>query len=97
MADWSLLRGDACLGPRHPGSRAASFLPKGLMPLVGELIERWPFLSGHTRGGWRGPMAGGPSGSSTMRKAWTTWDRVLRRSDSAEVRYLVENEWAQSG
>ena len=65
--------------------------------LVGELIERWPFLSG-------------PHARRLARAYGRRVERFLKDTQSmddlgpcfagdltgAEVRYLVENEWAQS-
>ena len=49
------------------------------------------------RGAWCAPMAGASSAFSRTRKAWTISGRALTGDlTGAEVRYLVENEWAQS-
>ena len=49
------------------------------------------------RGGWCAPMAGASSAFSRARKAWTICGpRFAGDLTGAEVRYLVENEWAQT-
>ena len=48
------------------------------------------------RGGWCAPMARAPSASSATRRAWTISGRRFTGDlTGAEVRYLVEHEWAR--
>jgi glycerol-3-phosphate dehydrogenase len=81
-------------GSTLPGG---DFSPDGLPALVGETIGRWPFLSQ-------------PHAQRLVRAYGTRCERILGAAQSmddlgarftgdltgAEVRYLVENEWAQT-
>jgi glycerol-3-phosphate dehydrogenase len=86
-----------------PPWTATSRLPGGEFPaegfdaLVSEFITRWPFLSApHAR---RLAYAYGRRVERFLREAKSMDDLGPRFADDltgAEVRYLVENEWAQS-
>ena len=86
-----------------PPWTAGSTLPGGDFPvdgfygLVAEAIGRWPFLAEpHAR---RLVRAYGRASSafSRTRRAWTICGpRFTGDLTGAEVRYLVENEWAHS-
>ena len=81
-------------GSTLPGG---DFAPDGFYPLVAESIGRWPFLSE-------------PHARRLVRAYGRRLDRILGDAQSmqdlgacftgnltvAEVRYLVENEWAQT-
>jgi len=79
---------------RLPGGE---FPAEGLDALVSELIERWPFLSApHAR---RLARAYGRRAERFLEVAKNMDDlgpRFAGDLTGAEVRYLVENEWAQS-
>ena len=96
--DRPLLQGRNRPGPRVRRCRAASFRRTASMPQVGaEMIGRWPFLSE-------------PHARRLVRAYGTRIERMLGDAQSmddlgprfagdltgAEVRYLVEHEWAQT-
>ena len=87
----------------RPNWTATSKLPGGEFPsqgfdeIVTEMIGRWPFLRRRMRGGWRGPT--GCAARKFLGDAQSLADLggvITGDLTQAELRYMVEREWART-